>query len=110
MKMDVIRAKKKDELTSKNFLEMSTNKLMKLYFEEMIDKGCQDITHKRITTDSTKMRHFELSERLKLLEVRLQEQAEVLGIDVQAMRESIIDANTKKKKKKKNLNAQGSGK
>ena len=67
----------------------------------MIDKGCQDIIHERITSDCTKMRHFELSEKLKLLEVRLQEQAEVLGIDVPSMRQDILDAHGKRKKNKK---------
>ena len=51
------------------------------------------------------MRHFQLSEKLKLLEIRLQEQADVLGIDVMAMRNSIIEANSGRKKKKKDAAA-----
>ena len=69
-------------LTPDNWLELSRNRIMRLYFTEMIERGCQDVVHSRITSDTTKLRQFTTSEKLKLLEEKLYDEASIQNIDI----------------------------
>jgi len=86
IKVSSLREKPIEELTPGDWLELSQNRIMRLYFQEMIERGCQDVIHSRITSDTMKMRHFELAEKLKLLEDRLYEEASGLNINVGNLR------------------------
>ena len=86
IKVSSLREKPIEELSPGDWLELSTNRIMRLYFQEMMERTCQDVIHSRITSDTMKMRHFELAEKLKLLEDRLYEEASALNINVGNLR------------------------
>lgn len=51
------------------------DKLLQLYSEENIHRGCQLAVHERVISDTSRLRTFELGQMLKRVEKRLYEEA-----------------------------------
>lgn len=65
------------------------DKLLQLYFEENIRRGCQLAVHERIISDTSRIKTFELGQVLKRLEKRLYEEANKQDIDIPSIQDQV---------------------
>ena len=65
------------------------DKILQLYFEEGIQRGCKDIVHQRIISDTAKMQTFELGQLLRRFEKVLYQEAHQQGIEVRQLQQQI---------------------
>ena len=64
---------------------------MLLYAQEKIAKECSIASHKILTTDTQRLKNFELQEELRFLERKLYKEAKALKIDLMAMQKDIAN-------------------
>jgi hypothetical protein len=74
------------DLPSEFLDKIGQDRVVRLYMQENIEVGCQRVVHDRIISDTVKNRNMELGEKLKMLELKLFEEAERQQIDTKKIR------------------------
>lgn len=77
------------ELPGEFWLDANKNLVMRYQMQEEIERGVEEIVHKRITSDMLKVRNKEKLEKFRIFEIKLFEAAEEEGIDVDDIEKQI---------------------
>ena len=69
--------------------DMAKNRIMRLYLQERIEKGCEKSVHERILSDTTKLGVYKLGLGLKVLQKKLAYEAVEQGLQPREIRKQV---------------------